>query len=214
MESIYLTRHGRTYINELWGSLNQDQKDHLQRNPQVGITRDRLAELISDENQRRDFVLKNGIQDGDYPIFPFSVSKIGYEQAEALGMYLEPRKDIQRIVVPTKGLRRIFRNERSGERIQDGMGRRLEGYNPDSFTEEFGEHFIYDELFNSILRQIAGLSGHLFVLNSGILERIVNACGGNLEYFDNCGLVILGTDNGRLTIVQDYLSNDEIKERL
>ncbi|MBS3162629.1 hypothetical protein J4467_01785 [Candidatus Woesearchaeota archaeon] len=217
MEFVYLTRHGRTYVNELWSLLSPNSRNLLRGNPHDGISKEQLMGLISDDDQTERFIARNGVKDSDFPIFPFSLSQYGSVQANVLGRYLASRTDITKGVVPTKASKRIFRNEQTAKLIQKGMGREFGFYGPDALTEKLGYDYANGsngDSFDFIREMMLSLGGYIFVLNGGLLERLVGSCGEDLEFFDNCGLVVLNNNRRRLSIGQGYLSNEQLKERL
>jgi hypothetical protein len=212
MGHIYLTRHGRTYANELWSLLSQEGKSSL--NPRQEISLDRLRELVSDEEKRDQFLVRNNLSGG---FFPFGLSTKGLEQAAVLGRYLASRTELVRIIVPTKDCMMIFRNQRTAERIKFESGRNLVFESPSCLSEQLGREYSAsgdDERVDQIVGGLCNFEGGLFVLNSGLLERIVGVAGESLEFFDNCGLVVLRYESGRLSVAEGYISNDEIQAKL
>jgi len=214
MGHIYLTRHGRTYVNELWSYLGSEARELLDSKYSKKLNRAALNDLVKDEEQRAEFLSKVGLADADDFLFGETLTEKGKMQAVRLGRYLSSRNDVSGVVVPTKAGVPIHRNNQTAEEIQTLFRGRLVLYSAVALTDTLGRYISSDSSeIPRIVSQIEPLAGHVLVLNGGILEGIVNHCGGDLEYFDNCGLVILKND-GRLSIEQNYLSNEDFRQRL
>ena len=211
MANIYLTRHGRTFINELWRYLGSDEKKLLDSKYHRRLDRTALNDLVQDEGERAEFLSKVGLANANDFLVGENLTEKGQMQAVQLGIYLSSRNDVSGVVVPTKARLPIYRNNQTAKEIQAYLGRRLSSYPVDALTDTLGRYIPSDSSeIPEIVSQIAPLAGHVLVLNSGILEGIVNHCGGDLEFFDNCGLVVLRPESGRLVIEQNYLSNEEL----